>query len=292
MHGNQLDFHVLGGRIHVTAMREWESRGQQAFELICDLVGNCPELFEGREASVFYGDRPPAPEQVAREWNFCSTILTGDEGAWLPFPCPYALRWPQIGIPDAEALLEEMLADDRDWHSEKIFWIGTDQHPSRPALAGMGKGNPDIMDIELMEWSSADAGSLRSKSRHVPLQEHRAFKYLVDCPGRGYSARLKWLLATGRPVFVVDRDVVEPWHLEMEPWVHFVPVARDLSDLLLHHSRLEADPGLYASLARNGRDFAARRLRVDAQLEHVAGAVAAALRPESGEADHPAQPKA
>lgn len=292
MYGNKLDFHVCRGLVHVTLMEQWENRGDQALELVCDLVLNWPELFEGMEASVFYGDRPPSQDHVIRKLNFCSSTLTGDTEKWLPFPCPYSLRWPQIGIPDSEAMFERLLADDREWCSEKIFWIGTDQHPSRPALARLGAANPELLDIELMEWNRGDPALLRSNSRHVPLQEHRMFKYLIDCPGRGYSGRLKWLLATGRPVFVVERDVVEPWHLEMEPWVHFVPVAENLSDLLSHHARLEKDFELYAALSKNGREFAARRLGVDAQLEHVAGVVAAACRTRNGEADHRAQPQA
>jgi hypothetical protein len=276
MYGNKLDFHVRDRRVHVTALQQWENRGDQAVELICDLVENWPELLEGREASVFYGDGPPAAEHVIREWNFCSTISRSEPGAWrfFPFPCPYSLRWPQVGIPDAEAMLEDLLADQREWRSDKVFWIGTDQHPSRAALARMGQVNPDVLDVELMEWTMERPGVLRSTSRHVPLSDHRLFKYLVDCPGRGYSARLKWLLASGRPVFVVDREVMEPWHAEMKPWVHFVPVAADLSDLLEHHARLEAEPDLRAAIGANAREFAARRLRVDAQLVHTAESVA------------------
>jgi hypothetical protein len=270
MHGNQLDFHVSGGRVHVTALRQWENRGDQALELVCDLVDNWPDLLEGRKASVFYGDSPPAAEYVARDLIFCSTIRTGDPKSWLPFPCPYALRWPQIGVPDAEGMLEKMLADEREWESPKIFWIGTEQHSSRRALADIAATHPELLDVTLMEWARSNPAALVSKSRQVSLPDHRLFKYLVDCPGRGYSARLKWLLATGRPVFIVDRDVIEPWHAELQAWVHFVPVAADLSDLLDHLARLEAEPGLYQEISRNAREFAARQLRVNAQLIQVA----------------------
>jgi hypothetical protein len=270
MHGNQVDFHVQRGQIHVTALRQWENRGDCAVELLCDLVANWPNLLEGREASIFYGDTPPSEADLVREWNFCSTIRTDDPGRWLPFPCPYALRWPQIGVPDAEELLETMLADERPWESPKVFWIGTDQHPSRRALANLGREHPGALDVTLMEWSRANPNALVSQSRQVSLPDHRLFKYLVDCPGRGYSARLKWLLASGRPVFVVNREVIEPWHAEMQPWVHFVPVAADLSDLLEHHAKLEGEPDLCAAIGMNAREFAARRLRIEAQLTHTA----------------------
>jgi hypothetical protein len=277
MRGTQLDFHVRDGLVQVTEFRQYESRGDCCLELLCDLVVNWPELFEGRTGSVFYGDLPPPDQWADKELNFCTTIRPGHTGPWLPFPCFASLRWAEVGVPDAEAMLEELLTDDREWKSPRIFWIGTNQHPSRHALWELGKRQSGIMDIEMMEWNRADPKSLVSRSRQVSIPDHRDFKYLVDCPGRGYSARLKWLIATGRPVFVVARDIVEPWHTEMVPWVHFVPVAADLSDLLEHHARLEAEPELYEKIGRNAREFAAEKLRVDAQLIHVAEKVREAL---------------
>jgi hypothetical protein len=274
---NQLDFNVRDGRIHVTALRQYESRGDCCLELLCDLVVNWPELFEGRTGSVFYDDMPPPDHMADKELNFCTTIRTGHRGPWLPFPCFAALRWPDIGIPDAEAMLEELLTDDREWKSPKIFWIGANTHASRHVLWELGKSHSETMDIELMEWNRKDPNLLISKTRQVSIPDHRDFKYLVDCQGCGYSARLKWLIATGRPVFVVARDIVEPWHTEMVPWVHFVPVAADLSDLLKHHARLEAEPELYEKIGRNAREFAAAKLRLDAQLIHVAEKVREAL---------------
>lgn len=55
---------------------------------------------------------------------------------------------------------------------------------------------------------------------------------------------------------------MEHWHDEMEPWVHYVPVAADLSDLLEHRSRLESDPGLYVAISANARRFAGENLKL------------------------------
>jgi hypothetical protein len=284
MHGNHLHFSVHGGNVRVQSLRQYESRGDCCLEMLCDLVLNWPDLFEGCEGTVYFGDRPPEKPMDLPGLNFCSTTLRNSPVAWLPFPCPMALRWPQIGVPDAEGMFDHMLGDQRDWESDRVFWIGTDQHPSRVALAELSRRHPGRLDAELMEWNRQDPQSLKSKSRQVSIPDHRLFKYLVDCPGRGYSARLKWLLATGRPVFVVDRDVVEPWHEELEPWVHFVPVAADLTDLLEHLDRLEGDQDLAQDIGRNGREFADRRLRMEAQLT----AVAEKLRAVSGTIATPA----
>lgn len=270
MSGNYLEFHVKDATLHLTAFRQWECRGDCCLQMLSGMVTTWPDLFEGREGCLYYADSPPPDEMATKDLNFCTTIRAGKPGPWLPFPCFTSLRWPQIGVDDSEILLEELLTDARDWASEKIFWIGTDQHASRRALYELGKHHSQILDVELMVWDRTNPKALVSKSRQVSILNHRDFKYLVDCPGVGYSARLKWLLATGRPVFLVKRDIVEPWQIEMAPWVHYIPVEADLSDLLENHARVEEDPDLYERIGNNARDFVVARLQVDPQLCHVA----------------------
>lgn len=260
-------------------------------EMLADLTENWSELFVGRTGGISFGDWPPKTEWVNQfPFSFCTTKQLGIPSPCLPFPCPYSLRWPAVGIPDAEAMLEEMLADDSAIEDERVFWIGAETHPSRRLLHRLGRENPSNFDVELMEWDRKAPGGQRSKTRQVSLPDHRKFKYLIDCPGYGYSARLKWLLAAGRPVFVVERDNVEHWHEEMEPWVHFVPVKADLSDLLAHHDRLERNPSLYEEIAFNGRSFAAENLRVADQLARTAEAVARSDEPRPAVTRHPPSP--
>ncbi len=265
-------------KIPITEYATWESRGECAVEMLVDLVENWPELFVGRSGAICYRDRPPGPEWASGcDLAFCTTKRLGEPSPFLPFPCPNAVRWPQVGIPDAVELMEKLLADDAPCDDERIFWIGAETHPSRRALSQLARREPGRFDVEVMRWVKDADGRQRSATRQVSLPEHRRYKYLVDCPGNGYSGRVKWLLATGRPVFIVDREIVEPWHEELEPWVHFVPVAADFSDFLDHHARVEADPSLYEAIGGNARRFAAEHLRVEAQLTRTAEAVAKTL---------------
>lgn len=268
--GCELHFSVeAADRVVVNRYDGVECRAECALELLCTMVRQRPELWIGKKGGLFYGDEPPKREWVTgHDLVFCSTKYAGVPSDYLPIPCPMILRWPQVGIPNAEQMMDEMLVDDSPFESEKIFWIGADTHASRRKLCEIGRMHPDLFDVEMMEWDRKALGGQRSKTRQVSIPDHRKFKYLVDCPGYGYSARVKWLLATGRPVFMVERPVVEHWHDEMQPWVHFVPVAADLSDLLANHARLEADPTLYESIGKNARQFAWEKLTVTAQLLH------------------------
>nr|WP_265594328.1 glycosyl transferase family 90 [Haloferula sp. BvORR071] len=217
--------------------------------------------------------------------------MVGVPAPCLPFPCPFALRWPDIGIDSSESLMEELIAAEAPYKDERIFWIGADTHSSRRALRDLGQEHPTIFDVELMEWARDSGNTVRSKTRQVSIPEHRDYKYLIDCQGYGYSGRLKWLLASGRPVFVVDRNEVEHWHDEMKPWVHYIPVEQDLSDLLDNYKRVEESPSLYEEIWQNAREFAASRLRLEEQFQRVAEAVAQLAPPRPGAGVLPKLPK-
>jgi len=52
--------------------------------------------------------------------------------------------------------------------------------------------------------------------------------------GNGYSGRLKHLLWSHRPVIIVDREHKEFFFDKLEPGKHYIPVKRDLSDLIIN----------------------------------------------------------
>lgn len=277
MKGNQIIFEIEAvDRILVTRFEGWECRGDCAMEVLCDLVQNWPDLMVGRSGGISFTDYPPDQDWMEPlDLVFSSTKRFGQPAVCFPFPCPYTLRWPQVGIPDAEGMMDQLLGDDSPYEDERMFWIGANTHSSRMELCEIGRQNPERFDTEIMQWDARAPGGQRSKTRQVSIPDHAKYKYLIDCPGvrGGYSARIKWLLATGRPLFIIDRDFVEHWHEDMRPWIHYVPVKADLSDLLEQYAKLESDPELYDSIGRNARHFAAEHLTVEALLHRTAEAL-------------------
>ena len=51
------------------------------------------------------------------------------------------------------------------------------------------------------------------------LEQVRTYGALVDIQGKGYSARLKLLLHSGRPVLLCARPWCEFFHASLRPWV-------------------------------------------------------------------------
>lgn len=108
----------------------------------------------------------------------------------------------------------------------------------------------------------------------VSLAQHNKYKYLLDLQGIGWSMRLMWLMWLGSVVFVLDRDFHEYWFRDnFEPWVHYVPVAHDGSDLQVVYDKVRAMPDKGKHIA----DACRERARVVLTKERAKGRLAEAI---------------
>jgi hypothetical protein len=270
---NYLHFSVEAGDVKVISMHQHQCRGDNALAILKELVSRIPARLEGRSGVIYFGDFPPNSCMGGVDLSFCTTHWLGGENPHLPFPCPYSLKWPEVGIEDGERLTIALLNDTSPPQDGRLFWIGADNHYSRVLLVKLAKVHPGYLDASMMEWE-ASPGVVRQKvysGRYVTIPDHRRYKYLIDCPGTGYSARLRWLLATGRPVFIVERGPVEWWHLRLRAWVHYIPVRSDLSDLMDGLRRLEEDPHLYQAISENAKSFVANNLLPGREIDALVG---------------------
>lgn len=63
-----------------------------------------------------------------------------------------------------------------------------------------------------------------------PWSQAAQYKYVFDIDGNGWSARFKRLISTNS--CVVKTTIFPEWYQDrIQPWVHYVPVKADLSDL-------------------------------------------------------------
>jgi len=83
-----------------------------------------------------------------------------------------------------------------------------------------------------MRWQKSNNVQLRS-TKYISLTDLiKTYSILIDIEGNGYSGRLKYLLWSHRPVIIVDRPHKEYFFEFLEEWKHYIPVKRDLSDLI------------------------------------------------------------
>lgn len=105
----------------------------------------------------------------------------------------------------------------------------------RRVLYDIGEANPQFFDIFNCGIWMPEKNQVQKKTEHryISLEELVAtYAVLIDIEGRGYSGRLKCLLWSRRPLIIVDRPHTEYFVKNLKEWIHYVPVKRDLSDLI------------------------------------------------------------
>ena len=142
--------------------------------------------------------------------------------------------WPQVGINDYEILVEEI--DNAGLHNHelnKVGWIGNvNTNFRRKYLLEIGNNYKDLFDIIDMNWISSDNVRFNS-TKYISIPELvKKYSFLIDIEGNGYSGRLKYLLWSHRPLLLVDRPHKEFFFEFLKEWEHYIPVKRDLSDLI------------------------------------------------------------
>lgn len=139
----------------------------------------------------------------------------------------------------------------------------------RGRLVWISRFLPDSIDAKLVmaEHSRADPALLRFMEEEgllddrKPMMEQCHFKYSIAIEGFVAPDRLYWQLFSGSVVLVPEG----PWSVfaiadMLEPFVHFVPVRYDLSDLAEKIAWLQAHDDEAQQIAKNAVAFARRYL--------------------------------
>jgi len=176
--------------------------------------------------------------------------------------------WPEAGIFDYdETCLALAAAGASPPLTDLLGWYGNaGTIPIRKEFVRRGREHPELCElVDTSDWhrdgkrmdqtqGTASGGTM------TMAQQAARFAFLIDIEGQGYSGRLKMLLHSGRPVLVQERPWKDWFWPKLIPWVHYAPVARDLSDLFAVLAVLRADRPRAAAIGAEGRKFAKTHL--------------------------------
>jgi hypothetical protein len=142
--------------------------------------------------------------------------------------------WPQAGINDYEQFVTEIdNAGLNNYEINKVGWIGNkNTNIMRTKLLEIGNNNKELFDIFDMYGINSKSIRLNSSKYIYTPELVRKYSILIDIEGNGYSGRLKHLLWSHRPLLLVDRPHKEFFFEFLKEWEHYIPVKRDLSDLI------------------------------------------------------------
>jgi len=143
-------------------------------------------------------------------------------------------NWPQVGVTDYNEMIKELDTIGRTpFEVNKVGWIGSADLPFRAKMVSIGNTRTDICDFIKMNWiRRANKIELDSTQYLSMPQLVKKYSILIDIEGGGWSARLKWLFWSHRPVILIDRPHKEFYFKYLKEWEHYIPVKRDMSDLI------------------------------------------------------------
>lgn len=90
----------------------------------------------------------------------------------------------------------------------------------------------------------------------LSLKDMLAYKYLLCLEGNDVSSALKWMLVS-QSVVLMPKPLAGSWYCEdyLQPYVHYVPVAADLSDLEAQVTWCRQNQGACRAISANAMAF-------------------------------------
>jgi len=229
-----------------------------------------------------YGITPPEnvlKKQSKRKYlSYCTTA--GNQDGW-KYICPdfTFYGWREAGYSDFDLFCKKISEKGKAKPKyNSIVWRGhiLNNVKIRQKLVKMKNNNYDFegysnfSDLKNHELNSELNGvfysyeDFKSLRLGISIEEQvEKYRYIIDAPGVAYSGRLKLLLFSRRLVFIVDRDSKEFFMKDLIPWVHYVPVKEDISDLDENFKIIQQNQELENKIINNAYNFAINNLTQD-----------------------------
>lgn len=188
--------------------------------------------------AIFTGDHAP-PKNPFEGYKVFS-MSNFWEKADRCFPCFSFMGWKDSGIDSFDQVVNEIKKRrNTPPKARKLFWIGNiGTHGNRVLFWRLARSHRDIIECQHMRWLGNGRGE-----PYVSLPDHTNYSMLIDIEGSGYSGRLKFLAQMNRTLFVQDRPLWDWAGAQLQPNVHFIPVARNFSDILTKLDDIKYDQG-------------------------------------------------
>ncbi len=189
------------------------------------------------------------------------------------------VSWPSANIYSFEETTKRIMNEgENEPITEKVGWYGNlysaspdvPEHQTRPLLKQISEQNPEVLDVIHVAGHEINTSNEKYMSLERLVQN---YKYLLDIGGNGYSGRLPYLLFSNRPLLLVERDYVQYFVKDLEPYVHYVPVKQDLSDLIDQIHWMKQNEDKCDEIALNAQEFAKENFTYEKILERVRYAV-------------------
>ncbi|XP_059786385.1 protein O-glucosyltransferase 3 isoform X1 [Balaenoptera ricei] len=117
--------------------------------------------------------------------------------------------------------------------TEKAFFRGRDSREERLQLVQLSKDNPQLLDAGITGYFFFQEKEKElGKAKLIGFFDFFKYKYQVNVDGTVAAYRYPYLMLGDSLVLKQDSPYYEHFYMALKPWKHYVPIKRNLSDLL------------------------------------------------------------
>jgi len=233
-------FTLSSNSFEVSEISGWCSRNacviemvREAYSELKDMSKTAQYVFQihtGDKMDLNWQSLSPHNNASSNVYSIACTIDKIDNhGA----PCWAFESWRELDVRPFDAITRELSCVGRiEAPIPRVFWSGSANYVSeRIAFKKLAQTMPDyVICNDFHSWTTK--GPNKSKGFISMVNQVQQYKALIDITGVGYSARMKFLTHSHRPLLISNRTYWDwPMHL-MQPNIHYVPVKANFSDLL------------------------------------------------------------
>ncbi len=204
---------------------------------------------------AIYGDEHPLVSHSYDSYLPILSMVGAEKFADLPIPTPddwarvCASQTPPIFFAGSKRTLQPFVDDfNNEWNTKKPIAV------FRGSPTGIGVGNDNIrrrlcnlfqsdnrFDVGLTTLNTRDhiqdnricnsSQSTIIPAKYLDMRAQSQYKYIIHIAGHVQSFRLSFELATYSCILYVESPYKLWYEQKLQPWVHYVPISADLSDL-------------------------------------------------------------
>lgn len=238
---------------------------------ILEVIDRLPDL----EMVVNVRDYPQVPTWVQPTFPVFSFSKTADYQdimypAWTFWEGGPAV-WPiyPTGLGRWDLMIDDLQKSAAQWlwkkKESKGFFRGSRTSPERDPLILLSREAPELVDAEYTKnqaWKSERDTLGKPPAKEIPLVDHCKYKYLFNFRGVAASFRFKHLFLCGSLVFHVGDEWQEFFYPQLKPWVHYIPVKQDLSDVRELLQFVKENDAIAQEIATRGKQFILNHLKM------------------------------
>uniref|UniRef100_A0A7N9ATM7 Protein O-glucosyltransferase 1 n=1 Tax=Mastacembelus armatus TaxID=205130 RepID=A0A7N9ATM7_9TELE len=265
-------YQIIGNKLYREHNCMFPARCSGVEHFILEVINRLPDL----EMVVNVRDYPQVPSWVQPTLPVFSFSKTSDYQdimypAWTFWEGGPAV-WPiyPTGLGRWDLMRDDLRKSAEQWpwkkKESKGFFRGSRTSPERDPLILLSREAPELVDAEYTKnqaWRSEKDTLGRPAAKEIPLVDHCKYKYLFNFRGVAASFRFKHLFLCGSLVFHVGEEWQEFFYPQLKPWVHYIPVRQDLSDVRELLQFVKDNDAIAQEIATRGRQFILDQLRMD-----------------------------